>query len=147
MSKMGSALLVFCIIGGMAVFFIGVGVYGRICHRRREEKQTDRTTGVIVGVRKHRKGGGRTAAITYWHPVIRYTAEGKEYESEYPVGERLEESVVIGNTVDVFYDPSCPDRFHIAGDDADDRAGKHCIAGGLLGIVGAAVLAVLYYFQ
>lgn len=145
MSHMESALLVFCVLGAMAVFFIGVGIYSRRYYRRREEEQTGQTTGVIVGVCKRCKGGGRTAAITYWHPVIRYTAEGREYEREYPVGQRLEENVVIGKTVDVFYDPAYPDKFHLAGDDIDDRAGKQCIIGGLLGLAGAAVLAILYY--
>ncbi len=144
---MQSALLVFCILGGIAVFFMITGIYGLRYARRREKEQTGQTVGLTVGVRMRRKHGGRGATITYWYPVIRYTAEGKEYESEYPVGQRLEENVTVGSSVDVFYDPAHPEQYHIAGDDADYRAGKNCLMGGLLGLAGAAVLALIAYFN
>ena len=93
------------------------------------------------------KKGRNSGYITYWHPVIHYTAEGREYESEYPVGQRLGTRLEVGSSVDVFYDPSDPEKYHLAGDMADYRAGKHCIVGGLLGLVGAAAFAFYAYFS
>ena len=146
MTNMQSALLMFGILGGMAVFFIIAGIYGLQSSRRRDEEQTAQTTGVVVDERKRQKKGGRTAPITYWHPVIRYTAEGREYESEYPVGRRVQTRLDVGSSVDVLYDPSYPEKYHIMGDDADYRAGKYCVIGGLLGLVGAAAFALIAYF-
>ena len=104
-------------------------------------------TGVVVDERKRQKKGRNSGYITYWHPVIHYTAEGREYESEYPVGQRLGTRLEVGSSVDVFYDPSDPEKYHLAGDMADYSAGKHCIAGGLLGLVGAAAFAFYAYFS
>ncbi len=146
MTNMQRAFLVFGILGGMAVFFIIAGIYSLRSSRRRDEEQTVQTTGVVVAERKRQKKGGRTAPITYWYPVIRYTAEGKEYESEYPVGLRLQARLEVGSSVDVLYDPSYPEKYHIMGEDADYRAGKYCVIGGLLGLVGAAAFAVIAYF-
>ena len=146
MGNLQSALLIFGILGGVSVFFIGVGIYSLRDFHRREQEQTSLTAGVVVDERKRRKRGRNTAPITYWYPVIRYTAEGREYESEYPVGFRLVEKLEVGRSVDVFYDPSNPEKYHIMGEDADYRAGKHCVIGGLLGLVGAAAFALIAYF-
>lgn len=147
MTNMQSALLIFGILGGMAAFFIIAGIYSLRYSRRRDAEQTSQTTGVVVDERKQQRRGRNTAPITYWYPVIRYTAEGREYESEYPVGFRLGEKLEVGSSVDVFYDPSDPEKYHIAGDEADYRAGKHCLVGGLLGLVGAAAFALIAYFE
>ena len=147
MGNLQSALLIFGILGAMAVFFIIAGIHSLRYSRRRDEEQNAQTTGVVVDERKRQKRGRNTAPITYWYPVIRYTAEGREYESEYPVGFRLEVKLEVGSSVDVFYDPSDPEKYHIAGDMADYRAGKHCIVGGLLGLVGAAAFAFYAYFS
>ena len=148
MGNLQSALLIFGILGGFSVFFIGVGIYSlRDFHRREKEQTSLTTTGVVVDERKRQKRARNTRPITYWHPVIHYTVEGREYESEYPVGQRLETRLEVGSSVDVFYDPSDPEKYHIAGDMADYRAGKHCIVGGLLGLVGAAAFAFYAYFS
>lgn len=146
MTNMQSALLIFSILGGMAAFFIFAGIYSLRYSRRRDEEQNAQTTGVVMDERKQQKRGRNTAPITYWYPVIRYTAEGREYENEYPVGLRLEEKLEVGSSVDVLYDPSDPEKYHIMGEDTDYRAGKHCVIGGLLGLVGAAAFAVIAYF-
>ena len=146
MGNLLSALLIFGILGAMAVFFIIAGMHSLRYSHRRDEEQNAQTTGVVVDERKRQKRGRNTAPITYWYPVIRYTAEGREYESEYPVGFRLVEKLEVGRSVDVFYDPSNPEKYHIMGEDADYRAGKHCVIGGLLGLVGAAAFAVIAYF-
>ena len=145
MGNLQSALLIFGILGAMAVFFIIAGIQSLRYSRRRDAEQTGQTTGVVVDERKLQKRGRGTAPITYWYPVIRYTAEGREYESDYPVGFRLEEKLEVGSSVDVFYDPSDPEKYHIAGENADYRAGKHCVIGGLLGLVGAAAFALIAY--
>ena len=144
MGNLQSALLIFGILGGVSVFFIGVGICSlRDFHRREKEQTGLTTTGVVVDERKRQKKGRNSGYITYWHPVIHYTAEGREY----PVGQRLGTRLEVGSSVDVFYDPSDPEKYHLAGDMADYRAGKHCIAGGLLGLVGAAAFAFYAYFS
>ena len=143
MGNLLSALLIFGILGAMAVFFIIAGMHSLRYSRRRDEEQTGQTTGVVVDERMRTSDED---IYSYWYPVIRYTAEGREYESEYPVGFRLVEKLEVGRSVDVFYDPSNPEKYHIMGEDADYRAGKHCVIGGLLGLVGAAAFALIAYF-
>ena len=70
MGNLQSALLIFGILGGVSVFFIGVGICSlRDFHRREKEQTSLTTTGVVVDERKRQKRARNTRPITYWHPV------------------------------------------------------------------------------
>ena len=143
MTSIGYYLLFFAVLSINGLIFIGVGLHTVRYQRKKEENETESARGVIVDIAKKKTRPARGRSVTYYVPVIEFTAGEKLYRLENENGSRDRESVVIGRSVDVLYDPEDPARFHLADDDANVTGADSLLRMGMIIIAGAAVMTVL----
>lgn len=94
-----TGLVIFAIfsLGGWAVLYIDIK--GNIESKNRYERERAHATGRIVELipREHRYG--RNRRTTFWHPVVSFVVDGREYKVESKDG-LYEGDVAIGDEVD-----------------------------------------------
>ena len=123
--------------------FVGVALHVRRYQRKKELNERSLTFGRIVEVAEKVHHRGRGGTVRSYFPVVEFEAGGQTYRLENENGSRDRESVVIGRSVDVLYDPEDPARFHLADDDANATGADSLLRMGMIIIAGAAVLTVL----
>ena len=123
--------------------FVGIALHVRRYQRKKELNERSLTFGRIVEAAEKVHHRGRGGTIRSYFPVVEFEADGRTYRLENENGSRDRESVVIGRSVDVLYDPEDPARFHLADDDANVTGADSLMRMGMIIIAGAAVLTVL----
>lgn len=147
MSEMMSKALFFfavsSLFGGVILF---AGIISYRGKRRREDRERTRTTGRIVEYIRKESHSSRTDSIVYYVPVIDFTADGERICREYE--NRLSpEEHPVGEVLDVLYDISQPEHFHLESDPAYRRGAGNLMLVGFIWIVLAILLtAVLAIF-
>ena len=123
MSEMTLKVLLFFGISsfmGWILLFVGMGA--RRDRRRREETERASATGVIVDIVRREYPSGRSGTTVYWKPVVEFTAEGGPVRKEYDM--RIDpEAHAVGETVELLYDVSNPEHFHLEMDEAYHNGG------------------------
>ena len=110
--------------------------------RQRRETEHTRTTGTIVDYARGEHRSGRSGVYVYWKPVVEFTADGRKCRAEYP--NRMDrERFPIGTEVDVLYDVSDPQRFHLEDDPVFADPGSGAIRIGAIWIIGCAALTLI----
>ena len=107
------------------------------------ERDSGRTVGTLVEIRKQINYGGRGARVTHWMPVFRFTVNGTEYTQQNVIPMRDRNELEIGQTEELCYDPSDPRHFHRPGDDLDERLGRKMLWIGVIVIVVCVVFAAI----
>ena len=103
---------------------------------------------MIVDIAKKKTRPARGRSVTYYVPVIEFTAGEKLYRLENENGERQEDKITVGKEVRVMYDRREPEKFHLTEDDANDTSGRSLIRFGAILIAGsAAVTVAAWYFR
>lgn len=125
---------------GWILLFVGMGV--RRDKRRREETERAQATGVIVDMVRRTHPSGRSGTAVYWRPVVEFTAEGVPVRREYDMNIDPEKHAV-GEEVQLFYDISSPDRFHLEIDDAYHNGGATAMRVATIWILASAFLTIL----
>ena len=143
MSDIGLYLLAFCLWSLMGLILIGVGLYTIRYQRKKEAVERALTAGKIVEAVKKVHRGAKGGSVTYYVPLVEFQAEGQTYRLENENGSRELDSIVVGKTVDVLYDPADPTHFHLTEDDANDTSAHSIIKWGVIWIVGAAALTAV----
>lgn len=123
---------------GWVILFAGIG--SRREQRRREETEHTRAAGRIVEYAAREKIG-KNGKYTVYTPVIEFMADGRRVRGEYESGMKRDEHPV-GEEVEVFYDVSRPERFHLESDPAFSRGAGNLMKLGLIWIVLAAALTL-----
>ena len=128
--------------------FVGVAVHTKRYQQRKEETERTPVTGEIVDVVKKVHRSGRGVTVTYYVPVVEFTANQQTYRLENENGSREKEKIVTGKSVDILYDEHDPTHFHLTEDDANEVSSGSLMRFGLILIGGAAVLdLVCMYFH
>ena len=148
MTSIGYYLLFFAVLSINGLIFIGVGLHTVRYQRKKEENETESARGVIVDIAKKKTRPARGRSVTYYVPVIEFTAGEKLYRLENENGERQEDKITVGKEVRVMYDRREPEKFHLTEDDANDTSGRSLIRFGAILIAGsAAVTVAAWYFR
>ena len=110
-------LIVYAIISFGGWLFAYIGIAGIREARKRQEVETAITTANVVEHVKYQKRSRQVRShvytvYTYWRAVLEYDAEGRHYRQE---GVVQEGKPAVGETVDIWYDPNDPTRFHQKG--------------------------------
>lgn len=148
MTSIGYYLLFFAVLSINGLIFIGVGLHTVRYQRKKEENETESARGVIVDIAKKKTRPARGRSVTYYVPVIEFTAGEKLYRLENENGERQEDKITVGKEVSVMYDRREPEKFHLTEDDANDTGGRSLIRFGAILIAGsAAVTVAAWYFR
>lgn len=142
MSEMGGKMLLFFAASSFVAWIIlFVGLSTRRELRRRNERETTRTTGVIVDYVRAETRMGKRGQLEYRKPVIEFTADGQSVRGEYDTS-MGRDAHPIGETVDVLYDVSDPSRFHLAYDPVYADPGGGAIRLAVIWIAVSAALTV-----
>ena len=128
-----------CSFAAWPLLFAGIGT--RRDTRRREERENTRTTGVIVAYVRRETGIGRRGTMVSWRPVVEYTAEGQSYREEYD-NQMNRAQFPEGLNVEVLYDVSAPDHFHLEADPVFIYKGTGAIRVALIWILASAALTI-----
>lgn len=142
MTSIGYYLLFFAVLSINGLIFIGVGLHTVRYQRKKEENETESARGVIVDIAKKKTRPARGRSVTYYVPVIEFTAGEKLYRLENENGERQEDKITVGKEVRVMYDRREPEKFHLTEDDANDTSGRSLIRFGAILIAGSAAVTV-----
>ena len=108
-------LIVYAIVSFAGWLFAYTGIDGIREARRRQEAETAVTTAKVVEHVRYRKRSRhrhRRYVYTYWRAVLEFDAEGRHYRLE---GVVQEGKPAVGETVEIWYDPNDPTRFHQEG--------------------------------
>ena len=140
-------LIVFTLVSFTGWIF----VYGGISNLRKLKKQREEerifTTGRVVEVVKAQKvyrTGRRfrrhNAVHTFWSPVVEFAVESHLYRLQ--AGYKTqEETLRVGETVDILYNENDPSRFHLKEqEERDKHAGRYFIVLGIIWIIISAVI-------
>ena len=128
-------------IGGWAVLYIGLK--GNIESKKRFEQERAHASGRVVGLipREHRYG--RRNRTTFWHPVVSFIVDGREYKIERKDG-LYKGDVAVGDEVEVRYGSDDPTHFHLGSyPESDRRSSKSLMCFGIVWILIAVIAAVL----
>ena len=128
-------------IGGWAVLYIDLK--GNIKSKKRFEQERAHASGRVVGLipREHRYG--RRNRTTFWHPVVSFIVDGREYKVESKDG-LYEGDISVGDEVEVLYDSDDPTYFHLGSyPESDRRSSKSLMCFGIVWILIAVIAAVL----
>ena len=101
----GIAFLLGIIFGAIAI-----GMRHSALKKRRE--CTAQTVGRVSGCQKRTETDMDGCTATYWYPVFSYYANGAEYAKTSSIG-RTRPKFQVGQSVNVFYDPSNPERYYV----------------------------------
>jgi len=138
----GKMLFFFAVCSFAAWFLRFAGIGTRNNAKSREDRENTRTTGVIVAYVPHETRTGRRGSMVSWRPIVEYTAEGQSCRGEYenPMDRA---QFPEGVSVEVLYDVSAPDHFHLEADPVFIHKGAGAIRVALIWILASAVLTVL----
>ena len=143
MSEMTTKALAFFAMAslvGWILLFSGIG--SRREQRRREEREHTRASGSIVDYVGPEVQRGRGGTIVRWTPVVEFTAEGQKYRLKY--GSPLDrDQHPVGESVDILYDVSDPEHFHLESDAAFTGGAGNLMRAGFIWILFSAVLTAM----
>lgn len=122
--------LMFCVVGAVLVLGAIVG----FVRQRAKFASWTRAEGAVVGHRA-RQSRRKNRVATYYHPLIRFVASGREHTFESPVS-TPEPRRAQGSRVPVLFDPSNPESACI------DEAREKYFVVMLLGAIGVVFSGV-----
>ena len=105
MSAIGSSIVLFLGCSLVGWVLVGVALHTRQYQKKKELNEQSPATGTIVDSVKKVQTAGRGHPVTYYVPVVEFEANQHAYRLEYENGNRHKENIVIGQTVDLMYDP------------------------------------------
>ena len=143
MSAIGSSIVLFLGCSLVGWVLVGVALHTRQYQKKKELTEQSPATGTIVDSVRKVQTAGRGHPVTYYVPVVEFKANQHAYRLEYENGNRHKENIVIGQTVDLMYDPKDPTHYHLTDDDSNMQASRGLLRYGSVLIAGAAVLTVL----
>ena len=138
----GKMLFFFAVCSFAAWFLLFAGIGTRRDAKSREERENTRTTGVIVAYAPHETRTGQRGSTTSWRPIDEYTAEGQSCRGEYD-NSMDRAQFPEGMNVEVLYDVSAPEHFHLEADPVFIHKGVGAIRIALIWILASAALTVL----
>ncbi len=112
-SMMDKFLLVFAMWSAVGWIFVWLGVTNLRRYREKEAREKERATALIADYKDVQQfSRGHPYMIHY--PILRYiTSDGTEYEAQDDF--TLEpERYPVGTTLELFYDPTHPEDYHLA---------------------------------
>ncbi len=127
------------------LFFVGLGVYQFIVNRRKWGRETERAVGKILrfDVQEVRSGKYRNVVRVHDCPVVQFSVDGTTVQHKSDI-EYREDTFKVGETVNLFYDPGDPARFHLEkGFDRYHRSGMALIAAGLAWAVLSSAFVII----
>ena len=134
-------ILFFAALAGLTMIMIGFQT--RSAYRRRVREQSASAVGTVVDKVQKRERSPYGGMREYWVPVISYVVGDQEYSRESRLGSNDEAKIVIGNKVDILFDPRNPEAFHTAEDTGDDIAGRRFIIAGVVILAAGMVFALV----
>ena len=138
----GKMLFFFAVCSFAAWFLLFAGIGTRRDAKSREDRENTRTTGVIVAYVPHEMRTGRRGSMVSWRPIVEYTAEGQSCRGEYD-NSMDRAQFPEGMNVEVLYDVSAPDHFHLEADPVFIHKGAGAIRVALIWILASAALTIL----
>ena len=140
--SIGFKMLLFFAVASFAAWpllFAGIGT--RRDTRRRNETEHTRATGVIVDYVQTSTRSGRNGRVTWYKPVVEFSADGQKFRLEYP-NMMDRNQYPVGTDVDLRYDVSDPTHFHLESDPVFTHPGTGAIRVALIWILASAALTV-----
>lgn len=117
------------------LLFVGGGFWLWKCIAKKH-KCTVETEAAITGVKRH-KGTGKKRDVDY-SPLVKYTADGNEYEGEADISSVLPSKFKEGETLTIKYNPNNPAEFCVKGRLGNIKWG--------IGLVLIGALMIVVYF-
>ncbi len=125
--------------------FIGLGIYEIITRRRTQRRETVRAVGKVLYIEAHESRSSKYRNVVRVHdsPVVQFSVDGTTVQHKSDI-EYREDTFKVGETVNLFYDPGDPARFHLEkGFDRYHRSGMALIAAGLAWAVLSSAFVII----
>lgn len=127
------------------IVFVGVGVFLFVKGNDMSKRCTTETVGTVTEIIEEREenteaeASGAVVYDTYkytYYPVIEYKVEDKTFNEKYSTGSS-KSKYLVGDKIDVLYDPNKPEDYLIKGDKSSNIIGIIFIAAGaVVAIIG-----------
>ena len=119
----------------MSIAFVVIGVVLLISHFHAQKTQIAQTIAIIVRIDSELETDSDGYDTRYYYPVIKFTANNKNYEKRLPSGTADSTYYTIGQSIQIKYNPDNPEDFSKLGDN-----------GNLFGGIVFIVLGTLFIF-
>ncbi len=120
--------------------FLAYGLISMLRYNRRQRTELEQADAVFVHYIKKAHSTGRYSWKYGYHPVLDFSAEGKQYRVQSRVY-HWEQKLRPGDIVPLFYDRNNPSRFHL--EEENHESGSWMVRVGWIWIAASAVLSLL----